>query len=401
MLSVEWLKATHYTLSIFRGIFQIIRESINLLKDGAKVFKDVKIEEVSQRIEQNEISFGDYVEIRGHLSQYSHSILPHTYLFQGADRAEIVSRKPVPQSFLVEENLEARFKAMQVPVSCFPAETSTGKSICFLYPVSFNSFVYSDLSYDAECRNGTARIPFKFPDIAKPIPVIYDPKLHLNFLEKNVNLRGKIVPINDVHIQKLLVGDSREVFSRPKILGNHVANYYGISINADLANISIDKIEPAPRKAFNMFFEFSLLIENKNIDPIEIISKAIPDVSPVMRAIKYQTHNDFIMFLTLGNIRIIGRNPHSFGLYRELDASENHRRVVKSIINYYKIIHNNIASMLRGERYSIVPTFMFRNDYQTQFENSGSFHNEEILEAIKDYNTEILTLNPKIRFILK
>jgi hypothetical protein len=371
------------------------------LPEMAKSIPEVRVEELTKRIEDNDINFGDFIDIEGHFSQYSHAILPYTYLFESADRGEIVSRIPIPGAPFVQENMKMGFRTLQLPVSSFPQEASTGKNLGFLYSVHFNGFRYDDISRRTECQEGRSRVPFRIPDFAKPIPVIYDSERHASFLERNVFLRGKVIPIRHEHVSKILKGDTREVFTRPIIVGNDVSSYYGISLIDEGASVRHAKNRSSPRKQMTVFFEFDLQCNNKNINTMEIISKALPDVRPQMKVLQFQSHIDYFMFVTLGHIRVIGRSPGSFGLFQNIDSFSNQKKSIRSICSYYRLIHNNLRDILKGEDFSITPTFMFRNDYSILFSRDGSFHNDEIYEAIRDYNRELSAINPKYKHFMK
>lgn len=370
----------------FKKLLKEAPELKNMLR-GKRTFYDIS--EIRDEFQRGSLNIGDLVTCEGFLSNYSQTFKPLTFrsIISGSLKEKrqfkMVDGKviPVPQKII----LEADYIPFQMPISNIPSLFTPSGLIkcCFLYPLNFDSFVFSrsqkkaSESYDKDV--------LEIPDSSKPIVVILDASKYGSFLDKKVEIRGQLqeAPRDIIDLLDHLYDPTvREILMNSYFPFEERTSFICLSTFHPESQINLidEKLESLKGVLFTEYHAENI----RNIEIFQtIVGKAVPFLS-----------DDYSFGLTLpgtkvfdypnrSEVKFLFREPNIFGFYIQVNLFNPAEFNTKLALfrDFIKKFSRELKEQSRKEMGAAVELKMdFVFDYSKKYllDPRGALNSEEI-----------------------
>lgn len=336
------------------------------------------INEIFDQIENENINLGNIIETSGYLFKYGQVFKPYThvnYMFGNCKKEAKEKIVYKNGQKLIQASMSMNPKAFEPPIQKIPSFNDVG--CAFLYDSRFKGFMH-ELNQNV---NEQSEKPLIIDCFSKPIMVLYDKTKQERFINKEVNLKGRIIQL-PLELTGALNGifdntirDICSNFFRPY---NENVNFICISLLESeceakeiSAIVGIDSIE-AP-----LYIEAQAegLSKLPSIEAQKLIESILPNLPQKLDpnfplTVGTYTNNVGTPFLSIDNINVVFREPEIVGFYCDtilFDSEEYQKNLNDFIIfvNNFAIDYQKISKNLIGEKGDLSLNFIF--DYEKQF----------------------------------
>lgn len=340
------------------------------------------IGEIFNEVEKANINIGDIIETSGYLLKYGQVFKPYTHvnsmfsnLKKGKDRVIYKNGRKIIQASMLMSS-----KPLEPPIQKIPIYNNIG--CAFLYDSRFKGFMH-ELNNNKEEQKET---PLIIDNFSKPIMILYDISKHEKFINKEINIKGRIIKLPleltgtlnglfDKTIQEICSN-----FFRPY---NENINFICLSLLDSEYVREISEINDIYSIKAPIYIEaqaegLSSFSPNEAQNLIEDILPNLPQRLDPQFPFKVGTFTNNIgtPFLSINNINVIYREPEILGFYCETELFEpakfrNNLNEFTIFVNNFNLDYQNITKKLLGEKKDLKLNFLFDYEKQYLFDKRG------------------------------
>ncbi|GIM29316.1 hypothetical protein CPJCM30710_19820 [Clostridium polyendosporum] len=335
------------------------------------------IDEIFNEIDNENIKVGSIIKTSGILLRYGQVFKPYTHvngMFSNCAKGE---EKEIYRAGrrVVQCSMEMTSKVFQPPVQKIPP--CNGIACAFIYDSRFKGFIHDSNRNQDELKEK----PLIVDKFSKPIIVLYDITKQEKFINREVDLRCRVIKIPKELISSLngiFDNTIREIcsnFFRPY---NENTNFICLSLlDSECGIEEISKIESIETIKAPLYVEGHIegLRKLTASEAQELIQSILPNLPQKLDPnfplkVGTFTNNIGIPFLSIDNINVVYREPEIVGFYcdTELFKPENYEKNIKlfsNFVNNFAIDYKNITRKLLGEKMGLELNFLF--DYEKQY----------------------------------
>lgn len=335
------------------------------------------IGEIFNEVENENIKIGSIIETSGKLFKYGQVFKPYTHvncMFSNCKKGE---EKEVFKGGkkVIECNMIMSSKAFEPPVQ--KIQSYEGIGCAFIYDSRFKDFMH-ELNTNVDEQNEK---PLIIDDFSKPIMILYDIAKQEKFINREVNLKCRIIKVPKEIVGALngifdnSIRDICSNFFRPY---NENINFICLSLLDGECEIKeISKIDDIENIKAPLYVEVQAdgLNNFKSNEAQKLIEGILPNLPQKLDphfplTVGTYTNNIGIPFLSINNINVVFREPEIIGFYcaTELFNQGEYARNLSeftSFVNNFAIDYSNKTKKILGEKKNLKLNFLF--DYEKQF----------------------------------
>lgn len=361
-------------LSAYNTYRKLVVDSRSLLQKLEYTFvkrEFYDINEIFDEVEKGNINIGDTINVSGYLLKYGQCFKPYTHvnmLFEEAKSGQEGYTLKNGKLFKTGSVI-ASTRIFQPPIQSIPAFEGVG--CAFLYDERFRTFEHQQNPLESERKEK----PIIINQYSKPIIILYNKETQEKFINKKVDIKGKVISLDSEMIKSLngiFDNTIREIcsnFFRPY---NENINFICISTIGNEVR-EVDNLTELEGLKAPLFVEAQLEdlnVENKDF----FVRKLIPDLASKKINVPYdvfRVDGDFaIPYLTVGKVQVLFREPDIIGFYT-LTELYNEKEFQERLANFENYINNfsleygNRSKKEIGEKKNMYLNFLF--DYKKQY----------------------------------
>ena len=338
------------------------------------------INAVFDEIESDSIKIGDIISLTGLFIKYGQVFKPYTYTsLMFYDAVSTGGRMFVDKN----AQITLRDRSFQPPIQAIPPYNDIG--CAFLYDQRFTTFI-SKKNHDENTFPDKDK-PLIIDPYSKPMLVLYDIKNHSKFINREVDLRGKLIQIPKEIIYNLTgiydntISEICSNFYRPF---REDTNFICISLLGeeskirDIGSLGLENL-CAPLFVETQLEGIETINANERANFIaHLLPNILPKVAPGFNISSISLKEfDAVSYITSGNINIIYKEPSIIGFYSEVllfNEDEYRQNIIdySTYIRNFAIDFNKAMKVIHGVK-SASMKLNFLYDYQKQsiFDDRG------------------------------